>query len=100
MAQRGRPTSVVSIVGHLKGGPVAKERLLVILSNLAGVLPVSEAVRRLGLSRTLFRRLRKALLMVGLRAVEPRPRGRPVREVPRHERVIVKLKDEIARLEE
>lgn len=100
MALRGRPTSAVSMIGHLKAGAVAKERLLVILGNLSGKLPVAEACRRLGLSRTLFRRLRRAMLIAGLRAVEPRPRGRPVREIPRHERLIRALEAKITHLEE
>jgi hypothetical protein len=100
MNRRGRPTSAASMVGRLKSGPVAKERLLVLIGNLAGVLPVAEACRRLEMSRTLFRRIRKALLVVGLRAVEPRPRGRPVRETPRHERTIAQLQDQVRQLEE
>jgi hypothetical protein len=88
------------MVGRMKSGPVAKERLLVILGNLAGVVPVAEACRKLGVGRTLFRRMRKVLLLAGLRAVEPRPRGRPVREVPRHERVIAQLRVQVTRLEE
>lgn len=100
MKRRGRPTSAASMVGRLKSGPVAKERLLVLIGNLAGVLPVAESCRRLGMSRTLFRRIRKALLVVGLRAVEPRPRGRPVGETPRHERTIAELRDQVRQLEE
>lgn len=100
MAKRGRPMSVVSLVGHLKSGEVAKERLLTILENLAGTLSIGEACRRLHLARTPFRRLRKAALQAGLRATEPRPRGRPVREVPRHQIQITKLEEKIAVLEE
>ena len=100
MAKRGRPMSVVSLVGHLKSGEAAKERLLTILENLAGTLSIGEACRRLHLARTPFRRLRRAALQAGLRATEPRPRGRPVREVPRHQIQITKLEDKIAVLEE
>jgi len=100
MGQRGRPTSAASMVGRLKGSTVAKERMIVILANLGGTLPVAEALRRMRLSRTLFRRLRKTSIQVGLRALEPRPRGRPVREVPRHERKIRELQEKILQLEE
>lgn len=100
MAKRGRPRSIVSIIGGLKSGPGAKERLLVILGTLGSTVPISEACRRLGLSRTLFQRLRRATLAAALEAVEPRPRGRPVREVPRHERRITELEKKIAVLEE
>ena len=100
MAKRGRPLSVASLVGRLKSGTVAKERLLTNLENLAGTLSIGEACRRLHLARTPFRRLRKAALLAGLRATEPRPRGRPVRETPRHQLQIAKLEEKISALEE
>lgn len=100
MARRGRPTSAISIVGRLKGTPQAKERLVVILSNLGGGLSVTQALERLRFSRTFFRRLRRAMLTAALRAVEPRPRGRPVRDVPKAVRRIHELEEKIARLEE
>jgi hypothetical protein len=100
MAKRGRPTSVESIVGTLKCGPVAKDRLLVILENLASTMSTPLASRRLGLSESLFRRLRRTFLLTALEAVEPRPRGRPVREVSRHERRVHELERKISALEE
>lgn len=100
MAKRGRPSSALFLVGRFKKSPVAKERLLVILSSLAGTLPVSEACRRLGMSRTLFRRLRRAVLETSLEAVDPRPRGRPVQEVSRQTRRISELERRIAELDE
>lgn len=100
MAKRGRPMSVAALVGRLKAGPVAKERLLTVLDNLAGMLSIGEACRRLHLARTPFRRLRKAALLAGLRAAEPRPRGRPVREIPRHQVRISKLEEKIETLQE
>jgi hypothetical protein len=100
MVQRGRPTSAVSMVGRLKGTAIAKERTIVILENLGGALPVAAALRRTGMSRTLFHNLRMATLAAALRAVEPRPRGRPVREIPKHERRIHELEEKIVQLEE
>jgi hypothetical protein len=100
MVQRGRPTSAVSMVGRLKGTVIAKERTVVILENLGGALPVAEALRRTGMSRTLFHNLRMATLSAALRAVEPRPPGRPVREIPKHERRIRELEEKILQLDE
>jgi len=100
MVQRGRPTSAASIVGRLKGTPAAKQRVLVVLENLGGTLPVAQACRRLCFSRTLFRRHREALLLAAIRVLEPRPRGRPVRKPPAESRRILELEDKISRLEE
>jgi len=100
MVQRGRPTSAISMVGRLKGTVMAKERMLIILENLGGTLPVAEALRRMGVSRTRFHNLRMATLAAALRAVELRPRGRPVREVPKSARRIHDLEEKIVRLEE
>jgi hypothetical protein len=100
MANRGRPSSVACLLGHVKSGPVAKERLSIILASLAGTVPVSEACRRLAMSRTLFQRLRKMVLRTALQAVEPRPRGRPVIEVSRQARRISELEGRIVALNE
>jgi hypothetical protein len=100
MVQRGRPTSAVSIVHRLKGTPVAKERVLVILENLGGTLPFREACLRIHASRTLLRRQREAMLQAALRALEPRPPGRPAREIAPESRTIRLLQSKIERLEE
>jgi hypothetical protein len=100
MARRGRPTSATSIVGRLRGTPQAKERLVVILSNLGGGLTVTQAVERLKFGRTLFKRLRRTMLAAALKTLEPRPRGRPVQEVPKSARKIRELEEKIRRLEE
>ena len=100
MVQRGRPTSAVSIVGRLKGTSSAKERVLVMLENLGGALPVAEACRRLSFSRTLFRRYREALLLAAIQVLEPRPRGRPVRRPLAESRRLLALEEKIRRLEE
>jgi hypothetical protein len=100
MAQRGRPTSVTSMLERLGAAPVAKERMVVMLANLSGTVPVAEACRRLGLGRTQFWSLRTALLGAALRAVEPRRRGRPAREHPLYQKRALELEAEIARLKE
>lgn len=79
---------------------MAKERVLVILENLGGTLQVAEACRRIHFGRTLFRRNREAMLVAALRTLEPRPRGRPVRDLPTEGRQIRELEAKIERLEE
>jgi hypothetical protein len=100
MVQRGRPTSALSMVKRLKGTSMAKERVLVILENLGGALPVAEACRTLRVSPALFHRKRMAMLAAALRSLAPRPPGRPVRKAPEEERRVRELEEKIERLEE
>lgn len=100
MARRWRRTSSVSIVGRLKATPMAKERVLVMLDNLGGVLATSEAARRLHVSPSMFQKLRQTMLEATLRSLEPRPRGRPSGEIPPHVRHLGKLEAQIESLKE
>jgi hypothetical protein len=100
MTRRGRRTSAGSIVERLKATAAAKERVLVILGNLGGTVPPSEASRRLQLSLAMFRRIRETMLKASLGALEPRPRGRPAREIPKHVRDARRLEVRVAELEE
>src|SRR5262245_38231842 len=100
MARRGRRTSAASIVERLTGTTPAKERVLVILGNLGGMVPPVEAARRLRVSAAMFRRLRAAMLAAALSSLEPRPRGRPMREVPKHAVEIRRLEGQVADLKE
>ena len=100
MVQRGRPTSAASMLKRLRGTTSAKERVTVILENLGGALPVAAAFTRMRVSRTLFYNLRMRMLAAALRALEPRPRGRPLVEMPKQERRIQELEEKILHLEE
>jgi len=84
----------------MKGSPAAKERVLAILGNLGGTVATSEASSRLRVSPALVRRLRETLLEAALRALEPRPRGRPLQVVPKYVRDLRKLEVRLADLEE
>src|SRR5437867_10716465 len=100
MVQRGRPTSAASMVKRWRASAMAKERVHVILENLGGSLPVAVACRRLAVSPALFYRFRIAALGAMIGALEPRPRGRPPREVPMEGRRLRELQETIERLEE
>jgi hypothetical protein len=88
------------MVKRLKGSTMAKERVLVILENLGGSLPVREACRRLQVSPALFHRQRVVTLQAALQALSSRPPGRPTREAPEERRRIRELEEKIERLEE
>jgi hypothetical protein len=100
MARRGRPTSAADVLSKLEATVVAKERFLAVLHNLGGTLGVGEVCRKLGISPTLFQRLRSAMVRAGLAALEPRRMGRPRRTESPHHRRIRDLADEVARLKE
>jgi hypothetical protein len=100
MVQRGRPTSALSMVKRLKGSLMAKERVLVVLKNLGGLLPVAEACRRLSISPALFHRQRVVALAAAIRALTPQSPGRPVRKASDEGRRSRELEAKIERLEE
>src|SRR5438552_7847365 len=100
MGRRGRRTSAAEIVGRLKGTAPAKERVLVMLGNLGGTVPAGDACTLLRVCPAMFRKLRETMLGAALGAIEPRPRGRPVREIPKHVRHIRSLEIRVADLEE
>lgn len=103
MVDRGRPTSVESMVSRIRASASTRERAVVILSNLGGTLPVRAAVRILGVSPTRFWGLRQVALRAVVTALEVRSVGRPPEsascasaEVRRLEREIEKLREDLA----
>jgi hypothetical protein len=67
----------VEHVESLEGEESAKRRLKAVLETIAGELTVEEACARLGVSASRFAELREEALSGALRALEPRPAGRP-----------------------
>jgi len=100
MARKGRPTSAPAIIGRLPGSAAARSRVLAIVRNLGGSLPVSEACSTFGISPSMFRRWRSVLLRSAVKSLEPRPPGRPLRMVPPHARRLAALEKTIRHLEE
>jgi hypothetical protein len=74
---RGRRPQGTAGVDHLPGSSQAKERLKVVLENLAGTCRTLEACARLGVSEPRFQQLRQRVLMASLKRLEPRAAGRP-----------------------
>jgi transposase-like protein len=72
-----RPGKGVEHVESLEGEAGAKRRLRAVLETIAGDLTVEEACARLGVSASRFAQLREEALSGALRALEPRPAGRP-----------------------
>src|SRR5262245_35303944 len=76
---RGRPPDGVGHVDRLEGPEELKQRLKVLLGTLDGSTSVPEACAVLGVSESRLHELRKQALEGALRALIPRPSGRPAK---------------------
>lgn len=95
----GRKPSGPALVGHLNGSEPAKERLEVILETIAGTLNIPQACERLGIGEAMFHRLRKDVLEAALARLEPKPRGRPPREISPEQARCQELEQRVQSLE-
>jgi hypothetical protein len=95
MAKRGRPNHPAALLKGIAGSPEAKERVLTILGNLGGTVDLKAALARLQIGATIFKRWRSLFLRCTVQALEPKPPGRPQRQVPPHWRRIRELEREI-----
>jgi hypothetical protein len=71
-----KPLCITEAVGRLEGSPVAKDRLRVILANLAGELTVAQACAALEIEESWFFELKHESLERWLEAMEPGAPGR------------------------
>ena len=95
----GRKPLGPALVEHLEGSTSAKERLELILQTLAGQITVVQACRLLGISEAMFYKLRNRVLQVCLEDLEPKPLGRPARQVTQDQQRSAELAEEVATLE-
>ena len=79
---------------RLEGSEHAKIRLKVILETLAGRQTIPEACDELGIQESMLHRVRSEVLQTALGRLEPRPIGRPPRQVSPQDQRISELKDE------
>jgi transposase InsO family protein len=88
-----RPTKGVEHVESLAGDETAKRRLRAVLRTIAGDLAVEEACRELSISPARFHELREEALEGALRALEPKPAGRPPAPEPDPELAALRKKN-------
>src|SRR5262245_41475695 len=95
-----KPLSIPDQVEWVPGSPLAKERLRVILANLAGELSPSQACAALGIEESWYFELRHRALGRWVETLEPEPAGRrpAAPPLPEHER-IADLEEQVERLE-
>ena len=95
-----KPLSIAEQVDRLEASPVAKERLRVILSNLAGAMSVSEACAALGIEESWFFELKHESLEHWVGAMEPAAPGpRPAAPPTPEQERIADLEAQVRRLE-
>jgi len=94
----GRKPAGPQIAERLEGSPVAKQRLEVILETIAGRLTVPEACQQLGIGESRFHALRNQTLQATLKALEPRPLGRPTKPTFPEQAEVDELQAELRRL--
>ena len=94
MTRRGRKPTGAMLVERLDGSARAKTRLRVILETLAGQRTIPDACEELGIQETMFHRVRFEVLQTALDRLEPRPLGRPPRQVSPQDGRISALEDE------
>jgi len=76
-------------VVRILGSTSSKERLRVLLQNIAGELSVADACNKLHISEARFHELRATMLSAAVKSLEPKPAGRPVQtHHPDSERIL------------
>lgn len=98
-APTGRKPAGPQIVQRLEGSSVAKQRLEMILETIAGRLTVPEACQRLEIGESRFHQLRNQTLQATLKALEPRPLGRPAKRTSPEQAEVDELQAELRRLQ-
>jgi hypothetical protein len=91
-----RPGKGVEHVESLSGDEASKARLRAVLATISGDLSVEEASALLCVSRSRFHELREEALAGALKALAPKPAGRP--PAPREDPAVAALREENAQL--
>lgn len=94
----GRPTSGPRLVVNMEGSDPAKHRLKLILETLAGGKGIPDACAELGIGEAAFHKMRMKALQAALADLEPKPAGRPAKDVPEADRRIAELQARIVEL--
>jgi hypothetical protein len=96
--RKGRPAKGPKLVETLDGSEDAKRKLRIILETVTGKRSVEEACDALGIGPAAFHKLRSRTLQDAIHSLEPRPVGRPRKEVPKEASEIEALKAEVWQL--
>ena len=89
-----RPGKGPMMAQNMDGSQEARRRLQVILETISGAKSVTDACEELDIGKTAFFDLRNRVLQASVDELEPRPAGRPGKEVTPEEQEIARLKSE------
>jgi hypothetical protein len=95
---RGRYPLGSEVVDGVPGSDLAKERAKGILDTLAGKCRMGEACERLDISQQRFQQLREEFMTAAVASLEPRPAGRPARQLTPAELRVQELEAQMAAL--
>jgi hypothetical protein len=97
--RRGRKPLGIEQVDRVPGSPAAKERLRVILANIAGELSIEDACGTLGIEPSRLFDLKRRCLEEWVETLEPKTPGRKPAARSAEQSRIDELETRIARLE-
>ena len=97
--RRGRKPLGIEQVDRVPGSPAAKERLRVILANIAGELSIEDACGALGIEPSRLFDLKRRCLEEWVETLEPKTPGRKPAARSAEQSRIDELETRIARLE-
>jgi hypothetical protein len=95
---RGRRPLGPGIAQHLEGSVEAKDRLEILLATLTGHKTIPQACQELRVSHSRFHELRSEVLQQAIKALEPRPRGRPPNQVSQEDARTTELQQQVQSL--
>jgi hypothetical protein len=96
---RGRRPQGCAGVDRLPGSSEAKERLKMIVENVAGIRRTRAACQQVRLSEPRFQQIRQEVLLVSLNCLEPRAAGRPAATLSPEAERIKELEEQLAAME-
>jgi methylphosphotriester-DNA--protein-cysteine methyltransferase len=96
---RGRPPLGPRLANGLEGSEHARKCLEIILETISGERTVAQACEALGISEAAFHKLRSKVLQAALVALEPKPAGRPRKEVPAGQTRVEEIERELKMME-
>ena len=97
--RRGRKPLGIDQIDRVPGSPLAKERLRVILANIAGELTIEGACEALGVEASRLFDLKRRCLEDWVELLEPKTPGRKPAERSAEQARVDELETRIARLE-
>lgn len=95
---RGRRPNGERLIENLSASADARRRMWLIVQSLTGGVSIQAACEELGICESRFHAMRSEYLESAVHLLEPKPTGRPSRELSEEAERITKLEDELAEM--